>query len=117
MAINRVDVTGTFIRQDLSQMRQEETDKTYSDMNRISNQVEQKAEQTHNSVTEPQTFEPRNEKFDASEEGKNKYYSDKKKKKNKKTAEVITDDPEGMLVGADGKPLYGARRSAFDLKI
>ncbi|MCR5094946.1 MAG: hypothetical protein K6B72_13340 [Lachnospiraceae bacterium] len=116
MAINRVDVTGTFIRQDLSHVRQEEMDRTSADMNRLSNQVEQKAQLNHESVTEPQTFEPRDEKFDASEEGKNKYYSDKKKREKKKTEE-LKQDPKGVIVGANGKPLYGAKRSAFDLKI
>ena len=42
MAINRVDVTATFIRTDVSQIRGEEDNRAYSDMTRLSAQFGRK---------------------------------------------------------------------------
>ena len=119
MAINRVDVTGTFIRQDVAHVRQEEDNRAYAEMTRLSSQFEQRAEEVHNSVTGTEAFEAQDEKYDASEEGKNKHLLNNRRGKAsaRKKAEDQDRDPDGIIVGPNGKPLIGARHSAFDLKI
>ena len=116
MAINRVDVTATFIRTDVSQIKGEEDNRAYSDMTRLSAQFEQQAEENHIAVTQTEAYDANEEKFDAREEGKNKYIAIKKRKDEKKKEE-LRPDPEGVIIGPGGKPLYGAKRSSFDLKI
>ena len=117
MAINRVDVQGTFIRQDVAQLRQDEENRAYADMTRLASQFEQEAEENHMAVTRTEAYEASDEKYDASEEGKNKHLVGNRRKNAGKKKEKPVKEPEGMLIGADGKPLYGAKHSAFDLKI
>lgn len=117
MAINRVDVQGTFIRQDVAQLRQDEENRAYADMTRLASQFEREAEENHMAVTRTEAYEASDEKYDASEEGKNKHLIGNRRKNTGKKKEEAVKDPEGILIGADGRPLYGSKRSAFDLKI
>ena len=117
MAINRVDVQGTFIRQDVAQLRQDEDNRAYANMTSLASQFEREAEENHMAVTRTQAYEASEEKYDASEEGKNKHLVGKRRKNRGKTKEEAVKDPEGILIGADGKPLYCPKRSSFDLKI
>ena len=119
MSINRVDVQGTFIRQDASQLKFEEDNRAYADMTRLSAQFEREAEEHHIALTEVEGFEAREEKYDASEEGKNKGMLGGRRRGSKKKEEEdeLLPDPDGVIIGPNGKPLYGAKRSNFDLKI
>ena len=117
MAINRVDVQGTFIRQDVAQLRQDQENRAYADMTSRASQFEREAEEHHMAVTGTEAYEAADEKYDASEEGKNKHLIGNRRKNAGKKKEAVIKDPEGILIGADGKPLYGSKRSAFDLKI
>ncbi|MCR5674976.1 MAG: hypothetical protein K6G16_04630 [Lachnospiraceae bacterium] len=121
MSINRVDVQGTFIRQDVAQVRQEEENRTYADMTRLASQFEQEAEENHIAVTQTEAYERGDEKYDASEEGKNKHLLNnaKRGKTKKKREEEMLPDPDGVIIGPDGKPMNytGVRHASFDLKI
>ncbi|MBR4530738.1 MAG: hypothetical protein IKO80_10740 [Lachnospiraceae bacterium] len=121
MSINRVDVQGTFIRQDASQIRQEEDSRAMADMNRLAGQSERRAEENHNSVTGTEGLEAQEQKYDASEEGKNKHLlngrANGRKKKKEEEEDGLYPDPDGVIIGPNGKPLGGGRHSAFDLKI
>ena len=78
--------------------------------------VEKEAEENNITVTQNEGYDAKEEKFDARGEGKNKYIAIKKRKDEKKKEELLPD-PEGVIIGPGGKPLYGAKRSSFDLKI
>ncbi len=119
MAINRVDVQGTFIRQDASQIRQEADNRAYADMTRLAALADERAEENHITVTQAEAYEAGEERFDASEEGKNKdlYNSRQRKGKKKKAEAELLPDPDGILIGPGGKILSGGKRAAFDLKI
>lgn len=121
MSINRVDVQGTFIRQDASQIKHEEDNRAYADMTRLSAQFAQESEENHIAVSATQTLEAREEKYDASEEGKNKHLlqngGGRGKRSSKKPDNGLRPDPDGDIIGPDGRPLIGGKHSAFDLKI
>ncbi len=118
MSISRIDFQGTIVRtNDVSQIKANEDNKTMSDLNAFQTEFNKEVDQKANSVNQKENADQnKQEKFDAKEEGKNKYQGNGGKKRRENTTKDIEQLSE-TLIGADGKPLDMHISSGFDFKI
>ena len=118
MSISRIDFQGSILRtDDLSHMKANEDNKVYNDQNAFQAQFEQEVDQKANSVNKKENADQNeNEKFDAKDEGKNKYQGSGNKKKRENTSQDIGKLSE-TLIGSNGRPLDMHISSGFDFKI
>ena len=82
--IRPFDVKTTISRtKDVSQIHSQEQNKAAVNNQNFQNDFKKEIEHNSRSVENSEKGEQKNEKFDAKEEGKNKYYSQRKEKKSK----------------------------------
>lgn len=90
-----VEMTGIVNRTtDYSQLRQNEEQKPIIEQSAFQAQFGKKVERNSDTVVKKHDSEWKNEKFDAKEKGKNKYFANKKNKNNEKTEEGDKAEPE-----------------------
>lgn len=88
--------------QDYAQLKQGEDQKPAADQANFQSQFNKQIEKNAELVIRQNNSEWKNEKFDAKEKGKNKYFADKKKKEKKEE---------------DGKVTAKSSHISFDVKI
>ena len=95
MALNPIEITGTVNRaNDMYLMRNQHENKMFVDNSPILNQVEKHVDEKSKKVVESDNADMFQEKFDAKEEGKNKYYSSGNNHKDSKKEK----DSDGIVI-------------------
>lgn len=106
MALNPIEITGSVNRaNDMYFMRNQHENKMFVDNSSVMNQVNKQVDDRHNKIVKSDNADMFNKKFDAKEEGKNKYFDNRKKDKSQKDDE----NPDGVVIVKKSK--------GFDLSI
>jgi len=131
MSINRIDMQGAVLRTgDMAQHGNHDGSKIAVDSNNFASQFSREVDEKMTSVTETNKTDSKEEKFDAKEEGKNKYYKDEKDKKDKKqnqeeelskgfsgkSAKEL-EKMAGNMIDKNGNHIQLGLSSGFDFKI
>ena len=131
MSINRIDVQGAILRTgDVAQHGAHDSSKISIDQNNFADQFTREIDEKLTSVNETNKTDQKEEKFDAKEEGSNKYYKDEneKKKDKKKQEEELSkglagksaeelEKMAGNMIDKNGRPSQLGLSSGFDFKV
>lgn len=106
MALNPIEITGSVNRaNDMYLMRNQHENKMFVDNSQLLNNVNKNVNDKHTKVVQSDNADMFEQKFDAKDEGKNKYFDNRKKNSDKKEEE-----------NSDGNVVVKKRRG-FDMSV